>query len=124
GATGGREGGGAGGRGRPGGWVVPPGPAGMVAVLAPPSASGRARLQVILAARHCDTITAGPGSLSAKLSAYETCVRGGLLQEYREIFLVAAALCGLAAVVAVATLPSRAARLVASQPGRPEAALE
>ncbi|HXM57420.1 MAG TPA: MFS transporter [Candidatus Dormibacteraeota bacterium] len=97
---------------------------GMVLALSALTAFGLARLQRILVARHCDTITAGPGSLVDKLSAYETCVRGGLLQEYREIFLVAAALCGLAALVAVATLPSRAARRAASQRGRPEAALE
>lgn len=93
--------------------------AGMVLGLSALTAFGLARLQQILTVRRCDTLTAGPGTLSAKLSAYETCVRGALLQEYREIFLVAAALCGLAAVVALATLPSRAARV--SRPGRPEA---
>jgi MFS transporter, DHA2 family, triacylglyceride efflux pump len=80
---------------------------GMVVVLSSLTAFGLARLQSILAARHCDTITAGPGSLHDKLTAFESCVRGGLLQEYREIFLVAAALCALAALVALATLPSR-----------------
>jgi MFS family permease len=82
---------------------------GMVAVLSALTAFGLARLQRILAGRHCDTITAGPGSLRDKLTAFESCVRGGLLQEYREVFLVAAALCGLATLVALATLPSRAA---------------
>ena len=84
---------------------------GMVIGLAALTAFGLARLQQILVARHCTTLTAGPGSLVDKLTAYENCVRGGLLQEYREIFLVAAAMCALAAVVSVATLPSRAARL-------------
>jgi MFS family permease len=94
---------------------------GMVVGLAALTAFGLARLQQILIGRHCDTLTAGPGSLVQKLTAYESCVRGGLLQEYREIFLVAAALCGLAAVVSLATLPSRAARLA---PGRPAAVPE
>ncbi len=97
---------------------------GMVVVLASLSAFGLARLQRILAVRHCDTVTAGPGSLSDKLSAFETCVRGGLLQEYREIFLVAAALCGLAALVALTTLPSRAARRASPRPARREAVPE
>jgi MFS family permease len=97
---------------------------GMVVGLASLTAFGLARLQQILAVRHCDRLTAGPGSLVAKLTAYETCVRGALLQEYREIFLIAAALCGLAALVAVSTLPSRAARLASSRPGRPEAVPE
>jgi MFS family permease len=94
---------------------------GMVIGLAALTAFGLARLQQIVLVRHCGTLTAGPGSLVDKLDAYETCVRGALLQEYREIFLVAAALCGLAAVVALATLPSRAARLA---PERPAAAPE
>jgi MFS family permease len=97
---------------------------GMVLALSALTAFGLARLQRILAERHCDTLTAGPGSLVDKLNAYETCVRGGLLQEYREIFLIAAVLCGLAALVALATLPSRAARLASSQRGRPEAVPE
>jgi MFS family permease len=83
---------------------------GMVLALASLTAFGLARLQRILVARHCDTLTAGPGSLRDKLTAYESCVRGGLLQEYREIFLVAAGLCLLAALVALATLPARASR--------------
>jgi len=97
---------------------------GMVVGFAALTAFGLARLQQIAAARHCDTLTAGPGSLSDKLAAYETCVRGALLQEYREIFLIAAGLCGVAALVALATLPSRAARLASSRPGRPEAVPE
>jgi len=96
---------------------------GMVVGLAALTAFGLARLQQILAGRHCDTITAGPGSLADKLNAYETCVRRALLQEYREIFVVAAGLCGLAALVALATLPSRAPR-ASSRPGRPEAVPE
>jgi MFS family permease len=97
---------------------------GMVVVLAALTAFGLARLQRILAGRHCDTLTAGPGSLSDKLTAFETCVRGGLLQEYREVFLVAAGLCGVAALVALATLPPRAARQPSWRPGRREAVPE
>ena len=97
---------------------------GMVLALAALTAFGLARLQRILAARHCGAVSGGPGSLADRLSAYETCVRGGLLQEYREIFLVAAALCGLAALLALTTLPSRAARVASSQRGSPEAVLE
>jgi len=97
---------------------------GMVVGLAALTAFGLARLQQILVARHCDTLTAGPGSLADKLTAYENCVRGALLQEYREIFLVAAVLCGLAAVVALVTLPSRAPRPAAPRPGRPAAVPE
>jgi MFS family permease len=97
---------------------------GMVVGLAALTAFGLARLQQIAASRHCDTLTAGPGSLADKLNAYETCVRGALLQEYREIFLIAAALCGVAALVALVTLPSRAARPASSRPGRPEAVPE
>ena len=80
---------------------------GMVLALASLTAFGLARLQHILRERHCDTVTAGPGSLSDKLTAYENCLRGALLQEYREIFLIAAVLCGTAALVALATLGSR-----------------
>src|SRR5215467_6779643 len=80
---------------------------GMVLVLASLSSFGLARLQTILVQRHCDTLRVGGGNLRDQLTAYETCLRGGLLQEYREIFLIAAALCGLAAVIALATLPPR-----------------
>ena len=97
---------------------------GMVVALSALTAFGLARLQSILVARRCDTLTAGPGSLLDKLTAYEDCLRGALLQEYREIFLVAAGLCGLAALIALATLPSRAARTASSRPARPEAVPE
>jgi MFS family permease len=97
---------------------------GMVVVLSSLSAFGLARLQAILAARHCDTVSAGPGSLQDKLTAFESCVRGALLQEYREIFLVAAGLCALAGLVALATLPSRTAPRPASSPARHEAVPE
>src|SRR5499427_5947782 len=80
---------------------------GMVLVLASLSSFGLARLQTILVQRHCDSLRTGGGNLRDQLTAYETCLRGGLLQEYREIFLIAAALCGLAAVIALATLPPR-----------------
>jgi MFS family permease len=97
---------------------------GMVLGLASLTAFGLARLQQILATRHCDTLTAGSGSLADRLNAFEDCVRGGLLQEYREIFLVAAGLCLLAALVALATLPTRSTRLASSQSERPAAVPE
>jgi MFS family permease len=97
---------------------------GMVLVLSALTALGLARLQSIVATRHCDTLTAGPGGLRDKLTAYETCLRGALLQEYREIFLVAAGLCALAALVALITLPSRAPRPASSMPARREAVPE
>ena len=87
--------------------LVQRGPATRVLVLASLSSFGLARLQTILVQRHCDTLRVGGGNLKDQLTAYETCLRGALLQEYREIFLIAAALCGLAAVIALATLPPR-----------------
>lgn len=95
---------------------------GMVLVLASLTSFGLARLQAILVQRHCNTISAGTGNLKDQLSAYENCLRGALLQEYREIFLIAAALCGLAALIALATLPPRAARPELS-PSAPPAAV-
>jgi MFS transporter, DHA2 family, triacylglyceride efflux pump len=83
---------------------------GMVLVLASLSSFGLARLQTIQVQRHCNTLRAGGGNLKDQLTAYETCLRGAVLQEYREIFLIAAALCGLAAVIALATLPPRSPR--------------
>jgi MFS family permease len=116
---------GAGERGLAGSLLVLSRTVGMVAVFASLTAFGLARLQVILLSRHCDTVTAGPGSLRDKLTAYENCVRGALQQEYREIFLVAAGVCALAAILAVATLPSRtAARQAAVGPARHEAVPE
>jgi len=83
---------------------------GMVLALASLTAFGLARLQQILAAHPCTALN-GSGSLRDRLAAYEDCVREALLQEYREIFLVAAILCGVAAVVALATLPPGARAL-------------
>lgn len=97
---------------------------GMVVSLAALTAFGLARLQRILGERHCDTLTAGSGTLLDKLAAYETCVRGALLQEYREMFLVAAGLCAAAALVALATLPARVPRTAPSPPARPAAVPE
>lgn len=88
---------------------------GMVLALASLTAFGLARFQRIFADRHCDTVTGA--SLHQRLTAFEDCVRGSLLQEYREIFLVAAGLCALAALIAALTLPSRAAARAASLPG-------
>ena len=97
---------------------------GMVVVLASLTSFGLARLQTILGQRRCGTLTAGGGNLRDQLAAYESCLRGALLQEYREIFLIAAALCGLAAVIAVATLPPRAPRLAIARSAPPAAVPE
>jgi MFS family permease len=81
---------------------------GMVIGLASLTAFGLSRFQRIIVDRHCDSISSS-GGLRAQLNAFESCVRGALLQEYREVFLVAAGLCLLGALVAAATL--RASRL-------------
>lgn len=83
---------------------------GMVLVLASLTSVGLARLQTIILERHCNSLTPGGGSLKDQVTAYENCLRGALLQEYREIFWIAAALCGLAALIALATLPRRGRR--------------
>ena len=75
---------------------------GMVVGLAALTAFGLNRFQRIFLDRRCDV--PAPGGLRQQLTAFENCVRGALLQEYREIFLVAAGLCLLAAAVAVLTL--------------------
>jgi MFS family permease len=95
---------------------------GMVLALSSLTAFGLARLQRILADQHCSAITGGPGSLRDQLSRYEDCVRGALLQEYREIFLIAAALCAVAAVIGVLTLPDRTPATAARRPGSRAAA--
>jgi len=96
---------------------------GMVLAMSALTAFGLARLQVIVTGRNCDAVaTTATGSLRDRLTAYGGCVRGALLQEYREIFLVAAALCAVAAVVALITLPSRSRRRAASRPA-PRAAV-
>jgi MFS family permease len=76
---------------------------GMVVGLASLTAFGLSRFQRIIVDRHCDSITSS-GGLRAQLNAFEDCVRGALLQEYREVFLVVAGLCLLGALLAVATL--------------------
>jgi MFS family permease len=96
---------------------------GMVLSLSALTAFGLARLQVILAARNCDAVaTASGGTLRDRLVAYSGCVRGALLQEYREIFLLAAGLCAVAAVVTLLTLPSRSRRRAPERPA-PHAAV-
>jgi MFS family permease len=94
---------------------------GMVLALSSLTAFGLARLQSILTQRDCGAVAIAGGSLRSGLAAYETCVRGGLLQEYREIFLIAAVLCGVAAVLALVTLPSRSPRRAGSRPAPREA---
>ncbi|MDQ6742990.1 MAG: MFS transporter [Candidatus Dormibacteraeota bacterium] len=79
---------------------------GMVIGLASLTAFGLSRFQRIFIDRHCDAISSS-GGLRAQLNAFENCVRGALLQEYREVFLVAAGLCALGALLAAATLGSR-----------------
>ena len=75
---------------------------GMVVGLAALTAFGLNRFQRIFLDRRCDVPASG--GLRQQLTAFENCVRGALLQEYREIFLVAAGLCLVAAAVAVLTL--------------------
>jgi MFS family permease len=76
---------------------------GMVIGLASLTAFGLSRFQRIFVDRQCDSISSS-GGLREQLNAFEDCVRGALLQEYREIFLVVAGLCLLGAVLAAATL--------------------
>jgi MFS family permease len=76
---------------------------GMVVGLAALTAFGLARFQRIFLDRRCD-VPAASGGLREQLTAFEDCVRGALLQEYREVFLVAAALCVAGAAVALLTL--------------------
>ena len=83
---------------------------GMVIGLASLTAFGLSRFQRIFADRSCDSIVSG-GGLRAQLTAFENCVRGALLQEYREIFLLTAAICLLGALLALLTLGTSRERL-------------
>jgi MFS family permease len=76
---------------------------GMVLGLASLTAFGLSRFQRIFLERRCDTPAAG-GDLRSQLAAFEACARGALLQEYREVFWVAAAVCVLGAAVALLAL--------------------
>ncbi len=88
---------------------------GMIAGLASLTAFGLGRFAAIFAVRHCDSQAGPAGSLTARLRLFEDCVRGALLQEYREIFLVATGICVLAALVAALTLrPGTAPRVQAA----------
>jgi MFS family permease len=89
---------------------------GMALALSSLTAFGLARLQLILGQRNCDAVASGAGTLRERLTAYAGCVRGGLLQEYREIFMIAAVLCAVAALLALVTLPARSGRRAASRP--------
>src|SRR5262249_47340275 len=60
--------------------------------------------------------------LKDQVTAYENCLRGALLQEYREIFWIAAALCGLGALIALVTLPRRGRRLTKARSTLPSTA--
>lgn len=81
---------------------------GMVIGLSGLTAFGLARFQAILASQHCNLGPPG-ASLHQRLAALEACSKAALVQEYREIFLVAAGLCVLAAVVCAFGLSSRSA---------------
>jgi MFS family permease len=83
---------------------------GMVIGLASLTAFGLSRFQRIFADRSCDSITSS-GGLRSQLTAFENCVRGALLQEYREIFLLAAVICLLGALLALLTLGTSRERL-------------
>ena len=78
---------------------------GMVLGLASLTAFGLSRFQRIFLDRRCDAPAAG-GSLRSQLAAFEACARGALLQEYREVFWVAAGVCLLGALLAALTLRS------------------
>lgn len=82
---------------------------GMVIGLSGLTAFGLARFQAILAAQRCNL---GPpsASLHQRLAALEACSKAALVQEYREIFLVAAGLCVLAALVCAFGLSPRSGR--------------
>lgn len=84
---------------------------GMVLGLAALTAYGLARFQHIFDARACGA--PGGTSLEQQVTGLEECTKGALLQEYRELFLIAAAVCVLAAVVVALWL--RAARLPADE---------
>jgi len=70
---------------------------GMVLGLAALTAYGLARFQRIFDARSCGI--PGGADLGQQVSALEACTKGALLQEYHELFLIAAAVCVLAAVL-------------------------
>jgi MFS family permease len=76
---------------------------GMVIGLASLTAFGLSRFQRVFVDRRCDAISSS-GGLRAQLDAFEACVRGALLQEYREVFWVVAGLCLAGALLALLTL--------------------
>ncbi|MDQ6898058.1 MAG: MFS transporter [Candidatus Dormibacteraeota bacterium] len=97
---------------------------GMVLGLAALTAYGLARFQRIFDARSCGTPSGA--NLGEQVSALETCTKGALLQEYRELFLIAAAACVLAALLVAVwlrtptippnALPAKPARSVSAAP--------
>jgi MFS family permease len=76
---------------------------GMVIGLASLTAFGLSRFQRVFVERRCDAISSS-GGLRAQLDAFEACVRGALLQEYREVFWIVAGLCLAGALLALLTL--------------------
>jgi MFS family permease len=72
---------------------------GMVIGLSGLTAFGLARFQAIFAARHCGLGGPADASLRDRLAAFEACSKAALVQEYREIFLVAAVVCAVAALI-------------------------
>lgn len=91
---------------------------GMVVGLSGLTAFGLHRFNQIVATRGC-AIRGGGGSLGSRLSAYETCVRGALLLEYREIFALATITCLVAAVLAMISLRGRRTPLAVGGQIRP-----
>jgi MFS family permease len=75
---------------------------GMLISLSGLTAFGLHRFNQIFAARSCDRIQAA--GLTERFTLLERCVRDSLLQEYHEIFLVAAGICVLGALVALVSL--------------------
>jgi MFS family permease len=79
---------------------------GMVVGLSALTAFGLARFQAIFNSRRCGASSA-TASLQDRLAALEACTKGALVQEYREIFLAAAIVCAVAALVCGLGLSSR-----------------
>ena len=88
---------------------------GMLISLSALTAFGLHRFNQIFAARSCDRIQS-PG-LTERFTLLERCVRDSLLQEYHEIFLVAAGLCLLGAAVALVSLAGTETEERPRQPG-------
>jgi MFS family permease len=72
---------------------------GMVIGLSGLTAFGLARFHAIFASRHCGLGGPAGAGLRDRLAAFEACSKAALAQEYREIFLVAAVVCAVTALI-------------------------